>query len=568
VRITDTADTWWKNTLLYCVDIEAFFDSNDDGIGDLPGVAERIEYLAELGVGCLWLMPFYPSPQRDDGYDLTDFYGVDPRFGSPGDLVELVETAHGRGLRVIVDLVLNHTSDKHPWFIESRSSIDSPFRDYYVWRSDAPPDTSDQVTFAGDQESIWTLDEKTGEWYLHRFYEHQPDLNLENPKVRDEIAKVVGYWLKLGVDGFRVDAVPQLLGLGVRDKAEKPLDDPHAYLRSLRAFMSKRSGRSVLLGEVNLPYEDQMPLFGTDDSPELTMMFDFLTMQRLYLSLARGDAGPLADALRRRPSAPDDGQWVTFVRNHDELTLDQLSEDEREEVFAAFAPEPEMRAYGRGIRRRLPPMLDGDQRKLRLVYSLLFSLPGTPALYYGQEIGMGDDLGAEGREAMRSPMQWTSGRNGGFSNADPDRLVTAVAEGPFGPEHVNVAANKADPDSLLAYVSLLARRYRETPELAWGHTELIDQPHSEVLAHSCSLEGSEVVLLHNLSGQTVTLSLDLDGDDARLTDLLAPATRAIDARGSVDIELGPYACRWLRVEGRSEGHPVFHTSTTSTVQSV
>jgi trehalose synthase len=551
MRIADTSDLWWKQAVVYCVDIERFLDTDGNGTGDIAGLAERVDYLAELGVTCLWLMPFYPTPNRDDGYDVQDFYGIDHRLGSFGDLVELVHTAQDRGLRVIADLVVNHTSDQHPWFQAARSSTDNPFRDYYVWRAEEPPDTSEKAVFPDKEDSIWTRDDVTGQWYLHRFYRHQPDLNLANPKVRDEIAKVVGFWLHLGLDGFRVDGIPQLLTLSQGDDFENQggFTDPHGFLRSLRKFMNRRNGRAALLGEVNLPYQQQLELFGTDDAGELTMIFDFVAMQNLYLSLARQDAGPLATALRNRPRIPQDAQWANFVRNHDELTLDQLSESERQEVFAAFGPEEGMQIYGRGLRRRLPPMLEGDEQRIRMVYSLLFSLPGTPVLYYGEEIGMGENLAAEGRMAVRTPMQWTAGRNGGFSSADPEALSGPVVEGEFGPENVNVAAARRAPDSLLNFVTNLARRYRECSELAWGGVEILDQPRPEVLAHRCSWEGSSIVALHNLGASPTKVPLRLPDEEegTELLDLLADGTCALDGDSAVELDLEGYGYRWLRV---------------------
>ncbi|MET0728713.1 MAG: alpha-amylase family glycosyl hydrolase, partial [Acidimicrobiales bacterium] len=370
MKLTDTSDLWWKTAVVYCLDVETFLDWNGDGIGDLAGLVQRIDYLAELGVTCLWLMPIYPTPDRDDGYDVIDFYGVDPRLGNHGDLVELIRTAQDRGIRVIVDLVVNHTSDKHPWFKSARSSPSSPYRDWYVWSDDPPPTKPKDVVFPDQETSVWTYDEKAGSHYLHRFYRHQPDLNVANPRVRDEVAKVVGFWLELGVSGFRVDAVPFFIEhLGISGGVDDELSDPHRVLRELRSFLTRRRGESILLGEVNLPHEGQLEFFGGDRGDELTMLFDFIGMQKLYLSLAREDAGPLAQALLDRPAIPRECQWATFVRNHDELTLDKLSDDERQEVFDAFGPEPEMQIYGRGLRRRLPPMLDGDPRRIRMVYS-------------------------------------------------------------------------------------------------------------------------------------------------------------------------------------------------------
>ncbi|MGO1179463.1 alpha-amylase family protein [Cellulosimicrobium funkei] len=531
MRIRDTGDLWWKNAVVYCLDVETFMDWDDDGIGDFPGLVQRIDHLADLGVTCLWLMPFYPTADRDDGYDITDFLGVDPRLGDLGDVVELVRTARDRGIRVIVDLVVNHTSDRHPWFRAARRSTTSPFRDYYVWRSDEPPSTKDQVVFPDQEEGIWTLDEASGEWYRHRFYRHQPDLNTANPQVRDAIAKTIGFWLELGISGFRVDAVPYAL----TDAAANPgdeIDDPHDLLRVLRAFVGRRSGDAILMGEVNLPYEEQARYFGdgdpTDGDPggvtsnELTLQFDFNAMQALYLALARHDATPLAGSLAARPPIPRDTQWATFVRNHDELTLDKLTDDERAEVFAAFGPEEDMQLYGRGLRRRLPPMLGGDPRRLRMVYSLLFSLPGTPVLFYGEEIGMGENLDVPGRLAVRTPMQWTSGPNGGFSRAPARRLAAPLPGDGYAPEHVNVADQRRDPESLLTFVRMLAHRYRECPELGWGDAQVLDSPEPSVLALRTTWQDASMVTLHNLSPDPVVVRVPLGDlpEDARLVDVL------------------------------------------------
>jgi trehalose synthase len=549
MRITDTADLWWKNAVVYCLDVETYMDWDGDGCGDFPGLAQRIDHLADLGVTCLWLMPFYPTAERDDGYDITDFYGVDPRLGTHGDLVEVIRTAKDRGMRVIADLVVNHTSIQHPWFQRARQSRDDPFHDFYVWRDDEPPDTSDQVVFPDQEQGVWTRNEPTGEWYLHRFYKEQPDLDVANPRVRDEVAKVMGFWLQLGLSGFRVDAVPFFLEVQEEDRERFP--DPHQYLRALRQVVGRRSGDGVLLGEVNLPHEQQAEFFGGADGDELTMLFDFVGMQALYLSLARGHAGPITTALVQRPAVSPDSQWATFVRNHDELTLDKLSEDERQEVFAAFGPEERMQVYGRGLRRRLPPMLDGDPRRIRMVYSLLFSLPGTPVLFYGEEIGMGENLEAEGRLAVRTPMQWTSGLNGGFSTADPDRLPGPVVDGGFAPRFVNVADQRRDPESLLSFVTLLIRRYRESPELGWGAFTVLEQPHPEVLAHLCSWDDGALVAVHNLGPEPRSVPLVLEGCDSghRLVDLLCDGEQPVDGDGGAELALEGYGYRWLRVVG-------------------
>jgi trehalose synthase len=556
MRIAETSDLWWKNAVIYCLDPETFFDDDGDGTGDFGGLIQRVDYLAALGVTCIWLMPFYPSPDRDDGYDITDMYGVDPRLGTMGDVVEFVRTAKDRGMRVIADFVINHTSDKHPWFRESRKSVDNPYRDYYVWRKDTPPDTSEQVVFPGEETSIWTQDKATGEWYLHMFAKHQPDLNVANPKVRDEIAKSMGFWLQLGLDGFRLDAVPFFLELQGVSKEDAAKIDPHDYLAALRSFVNRRNGSAVLLGEVNLPYKDQLKYFGGPDGNELNMQFDFLSMQNLYLSLAREDARPLAKTLAGRPAIHPDNQWAMFVRNHDELTLDKLTDEERAEVFAAFGPDPDMQMYGRGLRRRLPTMLDGDPARIRMVYSLMFSLPGTPVLFYGEEIGMGEDLRAKGRSAVRSPMQWNDTANGGFSTAPADKLVAQVVDGYFGPKNINAAHAKRDPDSLWNFIAALIRSYRESPELAWGDFELIKQPHPGVLLHSCTRAGSTLVLAHNMAAQPASVTAKVSSPEdpaenfagATLLDLLDGDNVPLADDGGFELELERYGYRWFRIQ--------------------
>ncbi|SEG75331.1 maltose alpha-D-glucosyltransferase/ alpha-amylase [Thermomonospora echinospora] len=556
MKLTRTADLWWKTAVVYCLDVETFRDGDGDGCGDFRGLTQKIDYLDRLGVTCIWLMPFYPSPDRDDGYDITDFYGVDPRLGTLGDFVEFVRTARDRGMRVIADLVVNHTSDRHPWFQDARSGRDSRHRDWYVWADEPPPDGPKGVVFPDKEDSLWQYDEHTGQYYLHRFYKHQPDLNVANPEVRDEIARIMGFWMELGLSGFRVDAVPFMLETDGQADASR-LPDPHDYLADLRAFLSRRNGEAVLLGEVNLPYADTMAFYGGEQGDELTMCFDFVGMQKMYLALARRVARPLAEALRERPAPPKDGHWATFVRNHDELTLDRLSDAEREEVFQAFGPEENMQLYGRGLRRRLPPMLDGDPKRLKMVYSLLFSLPGTPVLFYGEEIGMGEDLRAEGRLAVRTPMQWRPGPGAGFSDADPSRFPGQVVEGRYGPDRVSAAAQRRDPGSLLSWIGMLTRRYRENPELAWGDLDILDTGTDQVLAHRCSREGGTVVALHNFSQDPVEARLTLDELDSSwlLTDLLVDGTTEVASDGTAVVRLDGYGCRWLRPVPRDQALP-------------
>jgi maltose alpha-D-glucosyltransferase/alpha-amylase len=536
-----TSDLWWKNAFLYCLDVETFYDLDGDGCGDLAGLTERLDYLSGMNVSCVWLMPFYPSANKDDGYDIVDFYGVDPAMGTLGDFVEFVRTAHDRGIRVIADFVMNHTSDQHPWFRSARSSRDSPYRDFYVWRDDKPEEKPGDVVFPDQETSNWAWDEQAGQYYLHRFYSHQPDLNVANPEVRDELAQVMGFWIEQGLSGFRVDAVPFLIEpAGLPDGA---IHDPHQLLRDLRAYLNRRDGEAVLLGEVNLPADQQRQFLGDEDGDELHMVLDFLGNQALYLALARGDAAPLARALRDFPPIPETASLGRFVRNHDELTLDKLSEQERQEVFARFGPDAGMQLYGRGLRRRLPTMLGGDERAIRMVYSLAFSLPGTPVLFYGEEIGMAENLEIEGRYSVRTPMQWSADRNGGFSTVeDPSRLRRPLPTGEFGPERVNVAAHRRDPQSLLNWFERLIRRRRECPELGFGALELLETGAPNVLAHRCDWEGSTVVAVHELAGREATIALPVSDGDA-LVDLLGDAEHALPATLTLD----PYAARWFRV---------------------
>lgn len=549
---TEVSDLWWKTAVIYCLDIETFFDSDGDGHGDLAGLSQRVDHLRELGVTCVWLMPFYPTANRDDGYDVTDYYGIDPRLGTHGDLVEFIRIAQDRGLRVIIDLVVNHTSDRHPWFRNARSSRTSRYRDFYVWRDTPPPDTSDQVVFPDVEDSVWEHDEKTDQWYQHSFYTHQPDLNVTNPLVRAEIARVIGFWLQLGVSGFRVDAVPFFIES--TDATQWEDHGPHEYLRLLREFMTRRQGDAIMMGEVNLAYEDQLAFFGGDDGDELTMMFDFELMQQMYLALARQDASVMAATLARRPDLPPRNQFANFVRNHDELTLDKLSDAERQEVFAAFGPEEDMQIFDRGLRRRLPPMLAGDPRRIRMVYSLLFALPGTPVLFYGEEIGMGENLEVPGRLSVRTPMQWTSGRNGGFSTATPSRLPRPLPEGPYGPTHVNAEDQRGDPDSLLEYISGLARRYRQCPEVAMGSFEVLEHDAPSVLAHRCTSDPfgevvASTVLVHNLGPepQQITLQLSDVEEGTLVGDLLTREELVVGPGGKLAVGVDGYGAQWLRI---------------------
>jgi maltose alpha-D-glucosyltransferase / alpha-amylase len=539
-----TSDLWWKNAVIYCVDVELFADGDGDGVGDFPGLIGKVDYLAGLGVTCVWLMPFYPTPNKDNGYDISDFYGVDPRLGSLGDLVEFLRAARERGIRVIADLVVNHTSDQHPWFQSARADARSRWRDFYVW-ADQQPEGPPGVVFPDAEDSNWDYDEVAGKWFLHRFYSHMPDLNIANPRVRDEINKVVGYWLELGMSGFRVDAAPFVIELAGAE-AERG-QDPHAFLRDLRAFLNRRRGDAVLLAEANLPPKDQRRFFGDEGGDEMHMLFNFILNQHVFLALVRQDPAPIVAALRDQAPLPAANQWANFIKNHDELTLDKLTDAEREEVFAALAPDPDMRSFGRGIRRRVPTMLDGDRDRIELLYSLLLTLPGTPVLLYGEEIGLGDDQRVEGRGAVRVAMQWTSGHGAGFTAGDP--AVPLVTDGPFGPDRVNVAEQRRDPQSLLNWMERAIRARKELPELGWGTLQVLETDQPAVLAHRCDWLGRGILVVHNLGRERVQVSVELgdgDGVEGRMAEVIADQAYEPATPGR-PLALEGYGYRWLRL---------------------
>ncbi len=535
IRLAPTSDVWWKNAVVYCLDVETFFDSDGDGCGDVAGLIERIDHVAELGATCLWLMPFYPTPGQDDGYDITDYLGVDPSLGDLGDLAEAIRHAKDRGLRVLADLVVNHTSIQHPWFRAACADRESPFRAYYLW-SDDPAHES------GTTEENWTWDEQAAQYYMHRFAPFQPDLNIVNPAIRHQIAKIVGFWLTLGVSGFRIDAVPFMceeVGDGHPDSGEGK-----RWLHALREYAGRRRGGSMFMGEVNVA-EDDLASYFEDQGDALHLQLGFLINQRLWLSLARGEAAPLEDLIRTLPIPPRDAGWATFLRNHDELTLDKLEKSEQEEVFAAFGPEKDMQIYGHGIRRRAASMLGGDGPRLRLAWSLMFSLPGTPVMLYGDEIGMGEDLALDGRMSVRTPMQWAPGPGAGFSTAAPDELVRPLPPGAFGPENVSVDAQRHSPDSLLAFMTRLIHSRRETPELGFGVSTLIENEPPALFAHRCDWQDSSVFTVHNLSSETVAAELDLGDDVEGVEDLLELRDHTVEG-GKLRVELGAYGYLWLR----------------------
>jgi maltose alpha-D-glucosyltransferase/alpha-amylase len=541
-------DLWYKNAVIYCLDVETFMDSNGDGVGDFLGLADRLDHIEALGATCVWLLPFYPTPNRDNGYDVTDFYAVDPRLGTLGDFVVFAQAAKDRGLRVIVDLVANHTSIDHPWFQEARRDANSRYRDWYVWSKDKPENIEEGVIFPGVQESTWTYDEVAQAWYMHRFYKHQADLNIANPEVKEEIQKVMGFWLQLGVSGFRLDAVPFLIEYRGIPESQQPKEDPHKFLTELRDFLSWRRAEAVLLAEANITMDQVDEYFGAEGD-RMHLIFNFTLNQHLFLALARHDAEPIRRTMAQTPPLPPKAQWASFLRNHDELDLGRLSDGEREEAFAAFAPQEDMRIYGRGIRRRLAPMLRGDVRQAKLAFSLMFALPGTPVLWYGDEIGMGEDLSQPERNSVRTPMQWSDEPNAGFSTAHADQLIRpVVANGDFGFPAVNVAAQRDVTGSLMEHVQRLVRVRRSCPEVGWGACQVPEMEETSVLALRCDWQGNTVVTMHNLGDRQTEVRLTLDGVDTLRPLLCDDGDRAMQPAAE-PISLGPYGFRWFRAQG-------------------
>jgi maltose alpha-D-glucosyltransferase/alpha-amylase len=543
-------ERWYKEAVIYCLDVETFQDSNDDGVGDLQGLISRLDYLARLGVTCLWLNPIHPSPMRDDGYDVSDFYDVHPRIGSIGDFAELAHQASNRGIRLLIDLVVNHTSDQHPWFQASRSDPNSPYRDWYIWSEEKPATADVGMVFPGEQKSTWTLDKRAAAWYFHRFYDFEPSLNHANPHVQREVLKIIGYWLQLGVSGFRMDAAPFVIEMARPDSAASPLD--FDLLTKYSEHLTWRRGDGVILAEANVADAD-LPKYVGDiggSGNRIQMLFDFRLNAKLMLALAREDVDPIVQTLITTPPIPDTGQWATFLRNHDEVDLSRLTPNERSDVFAAFGPKPEMQLYGRGIRRRLAPMLGNDRRRIELAYSLQFALPGTPVLRYGEELGMGDDLSLPEREAIRTPMQWFNGPNAGFSVADPKQLIRPVISGgDFGYERVNVTAQRLDPNSLLSWFERMIRTLRECPEIGSGKCSVVQTAlPRHVLAHRFDSPEGSMLMLHNLGPRGVTVTLpELPGVGADLHEVFSDRSYPPPTRELEGLKLRGYGYRWIRL---------------------
>jgi maltose alpha-D-glucosyltransferase/alpha-amylase len=540
-------DLWYKNAVIYCLSIATYLDTNGDGIGDFQGLMRRLDYLQGLGVTAIWLMPFQPSPGRDDGYDVADYYGVNPRYGTLGDFVEFTHGCRQRGLRVLIDLVVNHTSDQHPWFQEARRDPSSKYRDWYVWSKKKPKNAASGVVFPGVQKTTWTYDDVARAYYFHRFYDFQPDLNTANPEVQAEILKIMGFWLQLGVSGFRMDAVPFVISS--KGAMVKPEED-YEMLRTFSQFLGWREGDAIILGEANVLPDTDMHYFGSAGE-RVQMMFNFEVNQHLFLAMATADSRSLKKAMQWTKRRPATAQWGQFLRNHDELDLGRLKDKERNAVFAAFGPEPEMQLYDRGIRRRLAPMLEGDRRRLELAYSLMMTLPGTPVIRYGDEIGMGDNLKLPERNCARTPMQWSTEPHAGFTKSDKP-VLPVIDAGPYGFDHVNVAAQRRDPDSLLNWMERIIRMRKEVPEIGWGDFSFISAQAKEVLIMRYEWRNNAVLLVHNLSGlpREVTFSVNTGQKEAcTLINLLSDNHSQPIEGERHRILLEPYGYRWYRVCG-------------------
>src|SRR5690348_3458999 len=541
-------DLWYKNAVVYCLSVGTYMDSNADGIGDFQGLMRRLDYLHGLGVTAIWLMPIQKSPCKDDGYDVSDYYTVDPRYGTLGDFVEFTHGAKQRGMRVIIDLVVNHTSNEHAWFQEARRDPESKYRDWYVWSKKKPPRANKGMVFPGVQKSTWSWDKEARLYYFHRFYDFQPDLNTSNPLVQAEILKIMGFWIQLGVSGFRMDAVPFVIATKGAEVV-KPAEQ-FDMLRRFREFLQWRLGDAIILAEANVLPATDLHYFG-DEGERMQMMFNFQVNQNLFYALAAADCGPLVKAMMKTKPRPATAQWGQFLRNHDELDLGRLTDRQRETVFRAFGPDKDMQLYERGIRRRLAPMLNGDRRHLELAYSLMFTLPGTPVIRYGDELGMGDDLSLRERNGSRTPMQWSTEPHAGFTKGEKPCLPV-IEKGPYGYEHVNAAKQRRDPHSMLNWTERIIRMRKEVPEIGWGDFEVLKTGTNAVLGMRYDWRNNSVLFLHNLDARPreVSFRTGLEGREARLlVNLLSEDHSRADARGRHRVVLEPYGYRWYRVGG-------------------
>ncbi len=535
---------WYKDAVFYQLHVKSFADSNGDGIGDFAGLTAKLDHLASLGVDCLWLQPMYPSPFKDDGYDISDYTSIHPGYGTLQDFEHFLSQAHARGLRVIIELVLNHTSDQHAWFQEARSSPDSRRRDWYVWSDTDDRYRGVRIIFIDTELSNWAWDPVSKAYYWHRFFSHQPDLNYDNPAVREEIWEVMKFWLNLGVDGFRVDAVPYLVER--EGTSCENLPETHAVLKELRARLDAHFTGKVLLAEANMWPEDVRPYFG--DGDEFHMSFHFPIMPRMFMAVRLEDRKPLIDIIERTPNIPDSCQWGIFLRNHDELTLEMVTDVERQYMWDEYAKDPRAR-INLGIRRRLAPLVEGDRRRIELMSGLLMSLPGSPILYYGDEIGMGDNVYLGDRNGVRTPMQWNGGVNAGFSAADPESLwLPVISNAVYGYQSVNVDAQQRNPTSLLNWTRRLIEVRRSTRVFGRGTIEFLKPDNHRVLAFTRTLGRDTVLVVSNLAGTAQVAELDL----SRLAGAIPVEMfgGSIFPRITADpytMMMGPYDFYWFRL---------------------
>ncbi|MEY2506321.1 MAG: maltose alpha-D-glucosyltransferase / alpha-amylase [Verrucomicrobiota bacterium] len=540
-------DLWYKNAVIYCLSVGSYMDANGDGIGDFEGLMRRLDYLHGLGVTAVWLMPFQTSPCKDDGYDVADYYNVDPRYGTLGDFVEFAHGAKQRGIRVLIDLVVNHTSNEHRWFKEARKDPKSKYRDWYVWSKKKPANADQGMVFPGVQKTTWSYDKEARAYYFHRFYDFQPDLNTSNPEVQAEILKIMGFWIQQGVSGFRMDAVPFIISTKGAD-VKRP-QEQWDMLRTFREFLQWRQGDCIILAEANVLPETDMKYFGKDGE-RMHMMFNFQVNQHLFYALASCDTQPLIKAMKATRPRPATAQWGMFLRNHDELDLGRLTKKQRQKVFDEFGPEENMQLYDRGIRRRLAPMLGGDQRRLELAYSLMFTLPGTPVIRYGDELGMGDNLDLPERNCARTPMQWSAEPHGGFTKSD--KLNNPVIdEGPYGYQRINAAIQRRHSESLLNWTERIMRMRKEVPEIGWGDFEVLKVRDPALLALRYDWRNNSVLVLHNLHEEPreVLLDVGLGEQGKRLMNLLGDEHSDAEKSGKHRIVLEGYGYRWYRVGG-------------------
>jgi len=535
---------WYRDAVIYQVHVRAFQDSNGDGIGDFIGLTQRLDYLEQLGIDTLWLMPFFPSPLRDDGYDIADYYSVHPSYGTLDDFKAFLNAAHQRNIRVVVELVLNHTSDQHPWFQESRKSLDNPRRDWYVWSDTDTRYRGVRIIFVDTELSNWAWDPVSKSYYWHRFFSHQPDLNFDNPAVREEIWNVMKFWLEMGVDGFRLDAVPYLVER--EGTSCENLPETHGVLKELRAKLDQQFPGKMLLAEANQWPADLIPYFGNGD--EFHMAFHFPLMPRMFMGVRLEDRKPITEILQQTPPIPDGCQWCLFLRNHDELTLEMVTDLERDYMYDEYARDRSMR-LNVGIRRRLAPLLENDRRRIELMNGLLMSLPGTPIIYYGDEIGMGDNVHLGDRNGVRTPMQWDGSWNADFSAADPENLYSALILNPvYGYQVVNVASQQRSPHSLLSWMRRLIQVRKSNPVFGRGSIEFLYPGNHRVLAFLRQLGNETVLAVNNLSSAAQAVELDLSRCKGHI--LIEMFGRNLFPRvGDLPylLTLGPYQFYWFRL---------------------